>query len=103
LLQKVQQKIPEETKPEDRQPKPDSEQPEDAENPADGPQDVEPAPGEPAPKGRRPGLPRAARGQKKEVEVPPAAAAMIKPRRGYANYYFNELNRDRVWKAFVGS
>jgi len=30
---------------------------------------------------------------------PPAIAKMIEPRRGYANYYFNRLNRDRVWKA----
>lgn len=30
---------------------------------------------------------------------PPEVAKMIQPRRGYANYYFNTLNRDRVWKS----
>jgi S1-C subfamily serine protease len=29
------------------------------------------------------------------------AKAQYKARRGYANYYFNERNRDRVWKAFT--
>lgn len=33
--------------------------------------------------------------------IPPEIAKLIKPRSGYANYYFNEVERDRVWKAFV--
>jgi len=37
----------------------------------------------------------------KEVEVPPEAQKLIKPRTGFANYYFNELNRDRVWSALT--
>ena len=37
----------------------------------------------------------------KKAKVPAAAAKLIKPREGYANYYFNELNRDRVWKSFT--
>lgn len=33
--------------------------------------------------------------------VPPEIAALIEVRRGYANYYFNRLHRDRVWKQFT--
>jgi len=29
-----------------------------------------------------------------------AVKKLIQARKGYANYYFNELNRDRVWQAF---
>jgi S1-C subfamily serine protease len=36
----------------------------------------------------------------KEVEVPPEIQKLIVTRPGFANYYFNELNRDRVWSAF---
>ncbi len=32
---------------------------------------------------------------------PPHVQKLIKPRTGYANYYFNELNRQRVWDALV--
>ena len=35
--------------------------------------------------------------------VPPEAAALIQTRPGYANYYFNLLNRTRVWDAMVRS
>ena len=28
-------------------------------------------------------------------------AKLIKKRKGYVNYYFNELNRDRTWDAFL--
>jgi serine protease Do len=50
------------------------------------------------PKQPMPKLPAAAEKPKAEPP-PPAVAKMIEPRRGYANYYFNKLNRDRVWKA----
>jgi S1-C subfamily serine protease len=45
----------------------------------------------PVPKGRSP---------HKETEPPPEVQKLIKPKSGFANYYFNELNRDRVWKSF---
>jgi hypothetical protein len=32
--------------------------------------------------------------------MPAQVAKLFKARSGYANYYFNELNRDRVWTAF---
>jgi len=32
---------------------------------------------------------------------PPHVAKLIEARRGYANYYFNKLNRNRVWEAFI--
>jgi serine protease Do len=47
----------------------------------------------------KPGLPTPGRQQHKEVEVPPEIQKLIQPKTGYANYYFNELNRDRVWSA----
>jgi hypothetical protein len=31
------------------------------------------------------------------VEVPTEAAQMIQPKAGYKNYFFNELNRNRIW------
>jgi serine protease Do len=39
----------------------------------------------------------------KEDEIPPEIQKLIVPRTGFANYYFNELNRDRVWSAFIAS
>ena len=33
-------------------------------------------------------------------KVPAEAAKLLKARPGYANYYFNEMHRDRVWSAF---
>ena len=39
----------------------------------------------------------------KPAPIPPHIQPLIKQRPGYANYYFNELNRDRVWQAFQKS
>lgn len=65
-------------RPDDRQPRKDKD---------------ESPPEEPAPPGPNP------HGSEKR-EVPAEFAAFIKARPGYANYYFNELNRTRVWNAF---
>ncbi|MCH2125124.1 MAG: trypsin-like peptidase domain-containing protein [Pirellulaceae bacterium] len=35
-----------------------------------------------------------------KADLPPEIAKIIVKKRGYANYYFNELNRQRVWEAF---
>ncbi len=61
--------------------------------PGEKPKNERPQPKQPMPK-----LPPAAENPKAEPP-PPEVAKMIEPRRGYANYYFNKLNRDRVWKA----
>lgn len=51
---------------------------------------------------RQPPIPRGGqRARQPQVEVPPEIAKMIVPRPGFKNYYFNELNRDRVWNLFV--
>lgn len=52
---------------------------------------AEPKPGEdpPGPPGR-PAAPKA-------VKPAPEVAKLLEMRRGYANFYFNRLNRDRVW------
>ena len=34
--------------------------------------------------------------------LPPAVAKLYEARTGFANYYFNKLNRDRIWKASQG-
>ncbi|QDU28083.1 Periplasmic serine endoprotease DegP precursor [Anatilimnocola aggregata] len=57
------------------------------------PGDKKPTPEQPKPK-----VPGAAE-KPKEEPPPPEVAKLIQPRRGYANYYFNLQNRERVWKA----
>jgi len=37
----------------------------------------------------------------KAHEFAPELTAQYEAKRGYANYYFNKLNRDRVWSAFT--
>ena len=54
----------------------------------------DPKPGEDPPKPPGPpGRPPMA----KAPAVPPEIAKLLEKRRGYANFYFNRLNRDRVW------
>jgi len=75
-----------------------------------------PNPGQPRPGQPQPGQPQPGRPQDPEqpmprpgpgrpaptkIVVPAEIAKFIKPRPGYANYYFNELNRDRLWSAFT--
>ncbi len=38
---------------------------------------------------------------KPESKIPPDVAKLIKAKASFANYYFNEVHRDRVWSAFV--
>jgi S1-C subfamily serine protease len=54
-----------------------------------------PQPGEP--RIPMPQLPR--RAGPEAPKIPPEIEKMIQPRGAFANYYFNELNRDRVWNA----
>ncbi len=42
-------------------------------------------------------------GAPKAAPIPQHVAKLIKARNGYANYYFNELNRNRVWESFIKS
>jgi serine protease Do len=74
--------------------------------PEDKPEPEQPAPEKP-PSGERP---RPRPGQPLPVpklvpkaeapKIPPEIQKMIKPQGAFANYYFNELNRDRVWSAW---
>ena len=57
--------------------------------------DKEPAPGEPKPDRMPAGHPH------KEAPMPEVVKRHFIERPGYVNYFFNELNRDRVWKALV--
>jgi len=57
--------------------------------------DKEPAPGEPKPDRMPAGHPH------QEAPMPEVVKRHFIERPGYVNYYFNELNRDRVWKALV--
>ena len=52
------------------------------------------------PKPPGPGRPIQLPGQP-QAGPPPGLAKYFKARRGYANFYFNELNQDRVWKRLV--
>ena len=36
-------------------------------------------------------------------KAPAHIAKLIKKKKGYSNYYFNELHRDRLWKSFTDS
>jgi S1-C subfamily serine protease len=70
----------------------------DPEKPGEKPKPEEPKPGEPRP---LPKLPIEI--GNKPPPIPPEIQKLIVARAGYANYYFNELNRDRVWSAFAKS
>jgi S1-C subfamily serine protease len=48
-----------------------------------------------------PGPGRPGRSPHAPTVVPAEVQKLIQPRPGFANYYFNELNRDRVWSAFA--
>jgi serine protease Do len=52
-------------------------------------------PNKPVPGGRRPGA-----APPSPSEVPEIAKKFIAEKHGYANYYFNKLNQDRIWKAW---
>jgi len=55
---------------------------------------ADPKPGDDPPK--QPGPP-GGRPMARAPKPPPQVAKFLEMRRGYANYYFNRLNRDRVW------
>lgn len=67
----------------DEGPMPKPEEP----KPSDEPGDPNPRPMPAGPQAQQP------------APIPEVAAKLIKKRNGFANYYFNELNRDRVWNA----
>ncbi len=61
----------------------------------------EPKPGE-APKGPQPKRPMPiAKPHPKPAPMPAIVKQHFIEKPGYVNYYFNQLNRDRVWKALV--
>jgi S1-C subfamily serine protease len=70
-------------------------QPGEEPKPGDAPKPEAPQPGEPRP---LPKLPE--RAKEEASKIPPEIQKMIQPRGAFANYYFNELNRDRIWSAF---
>jgi S1-C subfamily serine protease len=86
-LQKLMQRAPR------SEPQPDRPRPE-------RPSPERPSPERPkeSPKPGQPPMPPARAGQQ-EVKIPPEIQKMIQPRGSFANFYFNELNRDRVWAA----
>jgi S1-C subfamily serine protease len=83
-----------------RPPQPDGPRPERPGRPRPMPMPGEPKPDEQKPgEEPRPRLPTPAPPAK--AAIPPEIQKLIKARPGYANYYFNELNRDRLWSALV--
>jgi serine protease Do len=57
-----------------------------------------PKPEAPKPASPKPAAP-APMGQPEPPAIPETAQKLIKKRSGFANFYFNELNRERVWNA----
>jgi serine protease Do len=81
-------------------PRPRPGQPGQPRRPGDQPQPApQPKPDDQQP---RPNPNRAGRSPEKESEIPPEIEKLIQQKTGFANHYFNELNRDRVWRAFTG-
>ena len=91
LLQLLNRRPPQEPSPD--RPRPGPGQPRPMPMPQPG---EEPKPPMPMP---RPGPGRPAAAAK--PVIPPEIQKLIKARTGYANYYFNELERDRIWTAFA--
>ena len=48
-----------------------------------------------------PKIPRPKPKRKTKVVMPPQVSERFEKRRGFANYFYNRLNRDRVWQSFV--
>lgn len=88
LVQKAPKQVP--------QPGPKGKDPEDPDKP-------EPKPGErPMPRQPLPlPIPLPKLPGQEAPKIPEEIAKLIKGKPGYANYYFNELHRDRVWSAFA--
>jgi len=90
LIKKIQRRPPAMPGPKDRPKKPGpGDEPKDGEKPKDG---------------KKPKLPDEIpihRLMPKAKPMPKHVAKFYKERTGYANYYFNELNRNRVWNAFL--
>jgi hypothetical protein len=76
------------------QPQPKPEQ----RKPGDAPRPDAPKPGQPRPL-PIPEIPPAPTSGQQEAKIPAEIQKMIQPRGPFVNYYFNELNRDRVWGA----
>jgi S1-C subfamily serine protease len=96
LLEKTVGRVPEEVPPDskpkrEKEEKPNSEKkpaPEDMPNP---PKAKSPVPGEPNLPGMMP-----------KPELPEIVKKHYEEKRGYANYYFNRLEQERLWKAWNG-
>ena len=87
-------------------PRPSEPKPSKDDEPKDGePKDGEPRDGQPKPQhddpeGLPPGHPMGP-AAKPPKPLPPIVKKHFESRRGYANYYFNQAHRTRVWSAFV--
>ncbi len=81
----------------EKMPQPKGEEPDgkkkDGNKPGDGPDGRPRGP-------KKPGIPRL-KAPAKPAPLPAIVKEHYIERPGYVNYYFNQLNRDRVWKAFV--
>lgn len=70
------------------------------EKPAERPK-LKPIPIPNVPKGKKLPIPIPGHGAPKQKPLPDHIKKLIVKRTGYANYYFNQLNQDRVWNAFT--
>ncbi|MHB1035904.1 MAG: S1C family serine protease [Pirellulales bacterium] len=88
-----------------RPPMPPGQEPKPGEKPKEKPGDKKPRakpPGDEEPKPKpKPGKLPAAPKSLLPPRLPPIVKQHYEAKPGYANYYFNKLNQDRVWKAFA--
>ncbi len=90
LLQAVESHRPEEPLP---LPPPDEQSKPKTPKPGENPNNQK----KPVPGGRRPAAAPAS-----EAEIPEIVKKYYQQKRGYANYYFNKMNQERIWKAWSG-
>ena len=87
--------------------KPEGDKPEGDKPEGDKPEGDKPEgpPGQPRPGQPRPGQPMPGRPQRPKIVVPPEAKKIIETKRGFANYYFNRIQMEKIiadFSAFSG-
>jgi len=107
LLSLIEQKPkrPEGPKPAPKKPgeedgKPNEKKPGDKDPSDDDPKKADEPKGDEGPQPGEDPLPMNPHGQADDQPIPDEIKKLIVERHGFANYYFNEQNRDRVWQAF---
>ena len=94
LTDKVQRRPPAPVQPKPKEEDKDDKDGNDEEKPKDGEDGEKKPQPQPQPRPARPGA-------APKKPMPAEVKKLLKQRRGFANYYFNELNQNRVWERFI--